>query len=86
MIKPDGMRIILLLIPAASMLAGLFIFFNPALVIEIQRKFYEKINWRIEPISMKKEIRNTRIMGLFLAVIGVLALLKIICAGLINIQ
>ena len=80
------MRIILLLIPAAGILAGLFIFFNPALIIEIQRKFYEKINWRIEPISMKKEIRNTRIMGLFLAVIGVLALLKIICAGLINIQ
>jgi len=45
---------------------GLAMFFNPAAAIELQRKFYEKINWRIEPISMPKEIRNTKLMGLFL--------------------
>ncbi|MFQ5952398.1 MAG: hypothetical protein ACE5JK_03230 [Candidatus Omnitrophota bacterium] len=44
---------------------GCFLFFRPKLVIELQIKFYEKINWRIEPLSMQKEIRNTRIMGLF---------------------
>jgi len=32
----------------------------------MQKKFYAKINWRIEPISMQKEIRNTKIMGIFL--------------------
>ena len=42
---------------------GLFLIINPALAIEIQRKFYAAINWKIEPISMEKEIRNTRIMG-----------------------
>lgn len=45
---------------------GLFLFLRPALAIKIQKRFYEKINWRIEPISMPKEIRNTKIMGLFL--------------------
>jgi hypothetical protein len=49
---------------------GLFVFFKPALTIEIQRKCYEKINWRIEPISMPKEIRNTKIMGIFLVFIA----------------
>jgi len=44
--------------------------------MEIQKKFYEKINWRIEPISMQKEIRNTKIMGAFLAVA---AIATIIC-------
>ena len=36
---------------------------NPDLAIKIQKKFYELINWHITPISMRKEIRNTRILG-----------------------
>ena len=51
-----------------SLLIGLFLLFNPVLAIEVQKKFYEKINWRIEPISMQKEIRNTKIMGLILVI------------------
>jgi hypothetical protein len=61
------------LIVAASVvsaLIGLFLLTRPGQAIEIQRRFYEKINWRMEPISMEKEIRNTRIMGLFLVVIS----------------
>lgn len=45
---------------------GLFLMLRPRDAIEMQRRFYEKINWRIEPISMSREIRNTRIMGLLL--------------------
>lgn len=45
---------------------GLSLYLWPVQVIEIQKKFYENINWRIEPISMSKEIRNTKLMGLFL--------------------
>jgi hypothetical protein len=52
----------------SSGLVGLFIFFKPEHTIELQRRFYEKINWRIEPISMYKEIRNTKIMGISLIV------------------
>lgn len=46
---------------------GFFLVTRPALAIELQKKFYAGINWKIEPISMEKEIRNTRLMGLFLA-------------------
>jgi len=63
-----------ILISAGSILLGLFMFLNPGFAIEIQRRFYEKINWRIEPVSMQKEIRNTKIMGLFLIIIALLAI------------
>ena len=62
------------LISAASIIIGLFIFIKPELTIEIQKKFYEKINWRIEPISMQKEIRNTKIMGVILVVAAVVTI------------
>jgi len=61
-----------ILILMISILIGFFLFLNPALAIEIQKRFYERINWRIEPISMQKEIRHTKIMGLFLAVLTLL--------------
>ncbi|MDI6606613.1 MAG: hypothetical protein QME65_05690, partial [Candidatus Omnitrophota bacterium] len=54
---------------------GLFVFFKPNLTIEIQKKFYEKINWRIEPISMQKEIRNTKIMGGFLVIVAIITII-----------
>lgn len=60
---------------SVMILMGAFIFLKPALTIEIQRRFYEKINWRIEPISMSKELRNTQIMGAFLIVVAVLFML-----------
>lgn len=51
---------------------GIVCFCKPSRAIEIQKKFYEKINWRIEPIDMAKELRNTKIMGqasMFLAIL-----------------
>ncbi len=62
--------LILMTISIISTIIGLFIFFKPSLAIEMQKKFYAKINWRIEPVSMPKEIRNTKIMGLTLIIIA----------------
>ena len=61
-----------------SILFGLFLFKKPDMAIELQRKVYAMINWRIEPISMKKELFNTRLMGLFMFSLGVLAITYII--------
>ncbi len=47
---------------------GFFVYKDPSRMIEAQKRFYALINWRMEPISMEKEIRNTRWMGLFLIV------------------
>jgi hypothetical protein len=64
----EGMTfpLILLLVPLAIFIAGLILSIKPASCIKWQIKFYEKINWRMEPINMQMEIRNTKIMGLFL--------------------
>ena len=57
---------ILFLFAFVCLVIGAFLCLKPALAIKIQIKFYERINWRMEPVSMEKEIRNTRIMGLVL--------------------
>jgi len=66
--------ILLIVISSLSIIIGLFIFKKPTSAFEIQRKFYALINWRIEPISLQKEIRNTKIMGLSLVVIGLVTI------------
>jgi len=63
------------------LLIGIFIARRPFSAIEIQKKFYAKINWRIEPISLKKEIRNTRLMGLFLVLFVISAILFFFLQG-----
>ncbi|MCK9614830.1 MAG: hypothetical protein M0R48_04910 [Candidatus Omnitrophica bacterium] len=57
---------------------GLFLVIKPRQAIELQKNFYAKINWRIEPISFEKEIRNTRLMGFFLIVIAAVAMIFVL--------
>ena len=63
-----------------SFFIGIFLIFKPGLAIEIQRRFYAKINWKFEPISMLKEVRNTRIMGLILVAAALAAVVFLILA------
>lgn len=70
------MREITLLVSVVGITIGLFVFFKPELTIEIQRRFYEKLNWRIEPINMQKEIRNTKIMGAFLTAVAIATIIS----------
>jgi len=65
---------ILILFSTIGLAVGAFMVINPALSIEIQRRFYCRINWKIEPISLSKEIRNTRVMGWFLIILSVATL------------
>ena len=67
-----SLTIVFVAIPC--ILLGIFFYNQPLKAIEIQRRFYEKINWKIEPISLPKEIRNTKLMGLSLVVCVVFAL------------
>ena len=59
-------QITFFIVALLSFLFGLFIFLNPQRTFAWQKSFYALINWRIEPISLSKEIRNTKLMGLFL--------------------
>jgi hypothetical protein len=44
---------------------GSLLFLRPAQAIEMQRRLYLAINWKVEPVSMEKELRMTRYMGIF---------------------
>lgn len=66
-------KIILIILSLAGIITGIFLSFNPILAIELQRRFYAMINWQIEPISVGKEIRNTRIMGVILIIASIAA-------------
>ena len=54
---------------------GSLMIIKPSLAIEIQKRFYAGINWRIEPISMAKELRNTKLMGLLLLTFAIVVLI-----------
>ncbi|MBF0384607.1 MAG: hypothetical protein HQL27_01920 [Candidatus Omnitrophica bacterium] len=58
-----------------SLILGGLVYSRPLAVIRFQQRFYELINWRIEPVSMEKEIRNTKIMGMTLIIFVILAVL-----------
>jgi len=47
---------------------GILLMLKPQRAIAFQIKFYRLINWDIQPISMAKEVRNTRIIGLLVLV------------------
>jgi len=57
---------------------GALVAWKPRKTIDIQIALYRPFNWKIEPISMEKEIRNTRIMGLIVLIPGVLSLIYIL--------
>ena len=62
--------LILILVFSINIFLGIFLFSKPEKAIKIQESFYEKINWKIEPVSMQKEVRNTRIMGMSLIAVA----------------
>ena len=61
------------MVSVIAVLFGALIAWKPRKVIDLQTAFYRPFNWKLEPISMKKEIRNTRLMGLTLVIIGIVS-------------
>ncbi len=66
-----------MLLAAVGIIVGLAMFFKTASLIEMQIKFYAKINWHMKPISMPKEIKNTKFMGLVLVTFCLLAIIYV---------
>ncbi len=67
-----------LVVAITAIILGVFLILQPKRAIDIQMAFYRLINWKIEPISMEKEVKNTRIMGLFVAICGIISFIYII--------
>lgn len=54
-------------------LMGILFWALPDKAIQWQISFYRMIGWRIEPISMEREVRNVQGAGCFMACLGVCA-------------
>jgi hypothetical protein len=67
---------------AIGVAVGLYLTLKPFDAIELQKKFYAMINWRMEPISLPKEIRNTRLMGIFIIIFLLVAAYVTYASGL----
>ncbi|PIU41748.1 MAG: hypothetical protein COS99_03770 [Candidatus Omnitrophica bacterium CG07_land_8_20_14_0_80_42_15] len=74
-ICPFCIRLTMIVIAIAF---GALVAWKPKKVIQIQISLYRPFNWKLEPISMEKEIRNTRVMGLVLLILGILSLIYIL--------
>ena len=72
--SPLLFKVLIFIFSFGGLAVGLFLIVNPSLGIEIQRRFYEKINWKIEPISLSREIRNTRLIGWFLLILSIITI------------
>ena len=60
-----------LTIAAIAIVLGALIAWKPKKTIDIQIALYRPFNWKLEPISWEKEIRNTRTMGLIVLIAGI---------------
>ena len=54
---------------------GLIMVYKAPLIIKMQIKAFARSNWRMEPISMEKELKNTKISGINLIAVCVLTLI-----------
>lgn len=61
-----------------AIIFGSLIAWKPRKAIDLQIALYRPFNWKLEPISMKKEVRNTRIMGLAVVVVGIFSFILLL--------
>ncbi|UCG35295.1 MAG: hypothetical protein JSW17_00405 [Candidatus Omnitrophota bacterium] len=72
------MLIPLILLAIVSLGVGILYSSRPEVAIEWQRRAYEACNWRLEPISLEKELRNMKNMGKFLVLLSMATIVYII--------
>ena len=56
---------------------GLFMVYKADTIMKIEIKNSAKSNWRMEPISLERELKNTKIRGINLIAICILAIVYI---------
>lgn len=65
--------IILKAFAAVGIAFGLFMILKPAAIIRLHIITAAKSNWRTEPISMEKEVKNMKFRGVILIALCILA-------------
>jgi len=55
----------------SAFVLGTLLILKPEMMIRLQINIYRLFNWKAEPISMKKELSTSRIMGSILIIAGI---------------
>lgn len=63
-------RIVLVLIALAGISVGALSAVSPERSIGLYQWIMKWFNWRVEPIDFKKEIRNTRVLGILMVILS----------------
>ncbi len=63
-----------ILVASLTFFLGILIAFFPQKVIQLQIVAYRCVNWTAEPVSLEKEVRNTRLIGFLLILTGLTSL------------
>ena len=74
----NNVLIIQTVLIALGAFLGILLMWKPRKVIDIQIAMYRPFNWELKPISMEREVKNTRIMGIELLIIAVCAAILVI--------
>ncbi len=69
---------VIALIAIGSVLVGAYIIRSPRKAIEKQIDLYHAINWKMEPLSWDREIRNTTVMGWTALLSGIAAFVLVV--------
>jgi hypothetical protein len=67
-----------IMVSILALINGFICITSPKLAIKIQQDFYARINWRIEPINLDKELKNTRLMGIISLALSLILIIYII--------
>jgi hypothetical protein len=70
--------ILSIFLPVVGVVIGFILTRAPGLCIELQKRAYALINWRVEPISMERELNNTRLMGFVLTSLSMVGLIFVL--------
>ena len=65
-------------VPIITIIYGIFLALQPKRAIHIQIGLNRYINWKMEPLSLKREIIKTHITGTIVALCGILSLMFLI--------
>ena len=63
-------KVIFLVIALPGFVLGVVSAFRPERSIAFYQRIMKHFNWRAEPIDAAKELRNTRVLGLWLAALN----------------
>lgn len=76
----DPMVIASIVFTVSAFFVGLVLFLKPLTAISLQEKFYARINWSLKPISVEKEVKSTKLMGLLVILITLMLLSMMVFA------